>query len=54
MDLVSFIVEVEQDIAKKFNLRVQLATERAMSRRSSPFISLETLSNYIIEIAKNE
>tara|TARA_B100001063_G_C16613716_1_gene477080 strand:- start:227 stop:523 length:297 start_codon:yes stop_codon:yes gene_type:complete len=54
MDLVSFIVEVEQDIEEKFNLRVQLATERAMSRRSSPFISLETLANYIIEIAENE
>ena len=54
MDLVSFIVEVEQDIEEKFNLRVQLATERAMSRSSSPFVSLETLSNYIVEIAKNE
>lgn len=54
MDLVSFIVEVEQDIEEKFNLRIQLASEKAMSRRSSPFISLETLANYIIEIIENE
>jgi acyl carrier protein len=49
MDLVSFIVEVEENLNEKFNLNLELANEKAMSRSSSPFISIESLSSYIIE-----
>ena len=49
MDLVSFIVEVEENLNEKFNVNLELANESAMSRRSSPFKSIESLSSYIIE-----
>lgn len=50
MDLVSFVVEMEQVIEELTSKEIQLASERAMSRRSSPFISLESLSIFIKEL----
>jgi len=50
MDLVTFIVEVEQFLDDNYGFQIQLATEKAMSRRSSPFVSIKSLSNYIIEL----
>lgn len=50
MDLVSFIVEVEQFLDSKYEIEIELANEKAMSRRTSPFISLNSLSNYINEL----
>ena len=50
MDLVTFIVEVEQFLDDNYGFQTQLATEKAMSRRSSPFVSIKSLSNYIIEL----
>tara|TARA_B100001175_G_scaffold293293_1_gene279693 strand:+ start:951 stop:1244 length:294 start_codon:yes stop_codon:yes gene_type:complete len=49
MELVTFIVEVEQFLDDEYNYQTQLASEKAMSRRTSPFISISTLSQYIIE-----
>ena len=51
IELVTFIVEVEQFIDERYGISVQLASESAMSRRTSPFISIDTLSNYIIELS---
>jgi acyl carrier protein len=48
MDLVSFIVDVEQAIDKTFNSPVVLADEKSLSQFNSPFKSVETLLNYII------
>tara|TARA_B110000027_G_C16122555_1_gene304282 strand:- start:19241 stop:19537 length:297 start_codon:yes stop_codon:yes gene_type:complete len=50
MDLVSFIVEMEQVIEDLTSKEIQLASEKAMSRRTSPFISLESLSIFIKEL----
>ena len=52
MDLVSFIVEIEETINDKFSLDIELANDSAMSRRTSPFINVSILSDYIIEISK--
>ena len=52
MELVQFIVEFENLLDENFNLQIQLASEKAMSRRTSPFISINTLSNYIIDESK--
>ena len=49
-DLVSFIVETEQYLEEHYGKQIQLASTKAMSRRNSPFISVKTLSNFIIEI----
>ena len=50
IELVTFIVDVEQHLDEKFNMQIQLASDRAMSRRTSPFISIRTLTDYIFEI----
>ncbi|WP_412560159.1 hypothetical protein [Winogradskyella sp. MIT101101] len=49
MELVQFIVEVESFLDEEYDIEIQLASEKAMSRRNSPFISTKTLSNYIID-----
>ena len=51
IELVSFIVETEQFLEDNYDIQVQLASESAMSRRRSPFISLNSLKEYIIEIS---
>ena len=50
MDLVTFIVEVENEVNAKMNANIELANDRAMSRRTSPFVNINTLSDYIKEI----
>ena len=50
IELVSFIVETEQFLEENFDISVQLASESAMSRRRSPFMSLQSLVDYILEI----
>jgi acyl carrier protein len=47
--LVNLIVDIESALAEK-NLEITLTSEDAMSRRKSPFRSVETLSDYIIEL----
>ena len=49
MELVTFIVEVEQFLEDKYEIEIGLTTENAMSRRTSPFLSVEAMTNYILE-----
>ena len=51
MDLVRFIVELEEDLEDKFSIEINLMNEKAMSRSTSPFVNLETLSKYIKELS---
>ena len=48
MELVRFIVDTESLIDDEFNLDIELTSEKAMSRRNSPFISINTLVDYIV------
>lgn len=55
--LVSLIVEVEDSINEYFDAELVLASEKAMSARTSPFINLGTLIRYIedeLNIIANE
>jgi acyl carrier protein len=52
--LVTLIVKVEQDIEDKFNVPIILASEKAMSRRNSPFLSIRTLTDYTVDLVKEE
>ncbi|MGC8453738.1 MAG: hypothetical protein ACL9RN_12100 [Cylindrospermopsis raciborskii] len=47
MELVMLIAELEERIADQFGVRLILADDRAMSRKTSPFLSIKTLVNYI-------
>jgi len=51
MALVSFIADVESTLAETFNLSVVLVSERALSRRKSPFRTVEALADYVLELA---
>lgn len=54
LGLVRFISDVEEKIDEKFNKDILIADEKAMSRRSSPFISVGTLCDYIYELIQSE
>jgi acyl carrier protein len=50
IDLVSFIVELEEVINDAFSTDIELANDSVMSSRTSPFINISTLSDYILKI----
>ena len=45
--LVSLIIEVEEKIADEFGVSIVLADERALSQKNSPFLTLQTLNQYV-------
>ena len=49
MGLVQFIVLVEERIEDEIGVQIRLATDRAMSRRASPFATLGSLAQFIGE-----
>ena len=48
MALVSVVIAIEQQIADKFGKGVALADEKALSQRSSPYRTVETLADYAL------
>ena len=54
MGIVSLIVTVERLIEEKYDKTVTLASEKAFSRSSSPFRTVQTLSEYISELLAEE
>lgn len=47
IQLINFIVDVEQSIEKEFGRTLSIADEKAMSQKNSPFRTVETLCNYV-------
>lgn len=45
--LVSFITDLEEQISDEFEVDIILADEKAMSQRTSPFRTVESLTIYI-------
>lgn len=52
VDLVTFIVSLEQSIEDEYNLEITLADERAMSQKISPFKTIGTVCDYIEKLVK--
>ena len=52
LGLVNLVVAVESLIEDKFDVELTLADEKAMSQRNSPFLTIDTLSDYIQSILK--
>jgi D-alanine--poly(phosphoribitol) ligase subunit 2 len=50
---VNFIVSLEQGIADEFGLAVTLADEKAFSRETSPFRTVGSLADYVMEHLKS-
>jgi hypothetical protein len=53
MALVSFIADVESTLAENYNLTLTLVSERALSRKKSPFRTIEALADYVFELVEN-
>jgi acyl carrier protein len=51
LSLVSLIVDVETALNIDFDLPISLTDDRAMTREVSPFDSVRTLQEYILELA---
>lgn len=47
--LVNLIVLIEESVNEKFECSITLADEKAMSLKRSPFRTVDSLANYIIE-----
>lgn len=54
ISLVSLVVELEQRIEDEFDCSVILANEKAMSQRSSPFLTVASLANYCEQLLNQE
>jgi D-alanine--poly(phosphoribitol) ligase subunit 2 len=55
LGLVSFIVEVEQQVEEELGVAITLADERAMSQEKSPFMTIQSLADYVsLLVEENE
>lgn len=54
MGLVTLIVEVEQRLEADYDLVVVLADDRAMSQTRSPFLSIGSLADYVMQLAAEQ
>jgi len=50
LELVSVIVDIETLFADKFGRPVSLTDDKAMERDPVPFVSVSTLTGYILEL----
>jgi acyl carrier protein len=50
LGLVRVITNIEEAISETFGKDIVIASEKAMSRKNSPFINVESLSKFIVEI----
>jgi acyl carrier protein len=51
LEFVSLITDVEASLNLDHGLDISLADDRAMARPQSPYATVETLRDYILEIA---
>jgi hypothetical protein len=49
LGIVTFLVLLEQNIADRYGYVVTLADEKALSRQRSPFLTVESLTEYLFE-----
>lgn len=54
MGLVNFLSTIEDNIDDKFDFQITLASEKALSKKTSPFSSLSSLIEYILELVREE
>ena len=50
LGLVSFIIALEQSIEDKFKVSISLADEKAMSQKSNPYATINSLAEYISKL----
>lgn len=50
MGLVSLLLDIEQEVNNQFDTLIIIADERAMSQKQSPFRSVGTLTDYVVQL----
>ena len=50
LELVRLIISVEQAVAEEMGETITLADDKAMSQRNSPFLTIQTLADYIAQL----
>ena len=54
LNIVMLIAEIEDQLADEMGITVTLADDRAMSQKTSPFRSVNTLVRYIDQLLKEQ
>jgi acyl carrier protein len=54
LGIVTLIVDLEQRIDDEYGVALTLADERAMSQKNSPFLTVSTLTDYVIGLIGEE
>ncbi|MDP1725470.1 MAG: acyl carrier protein [Bacteroidota bacterium] len=54
LSLVRLIIQIEEAIEEHLNISIVLASEQAMSRRTSPFSRISYLIDYIYELVNTQ
>jgi acyl carrier protein len=54
IDVVNFIMEVEDQIREEFGVSITIADDRAMSQQNSPFLTLGTLTEYLAQLLNED
>jgi len=52
IDVVTLIMEVEDQVRDEFGASITIADDRAMSQENSPFLTIQTLTDYVSELLK--
>lgn len=52
IDMVNLLVDIESLIEDKLNISITIANEKAMSRKNSPFKTVQSLADYIKELVE--
>lgn len=54
LGLVNFVVAVEENVERTFDVALVLGDDRALSREPSPFESLQTLADYVVMLLEEQ
>src|SRR5260370_5212085 len=54
LGLINLVVAVEQNVEKKSAIPISLVDDRALSQEQSPFLTVQTLFDYIQKLLKDE
>ena len=52
LGLVTFLINLEQNIADEFKMEITIASEKAMSQKNSPFRTVKSLKKYLAKLIK--
>jgi|KBSSwiStaDraftv2_1062776.scaffolds.fasta_scaffold2083358_2 acyl carrier protein len=53
LGLVNLIVDVEEEVNRRFDLSISLVDDKAMSQKHSPFATVGRLADYILATTAN-